>query len=179
MKPTTRTMRRISDAKKTRNVDLLLRFLKDRDEVVRIYAAERLGDLRARSARDPLRCALLMDRSPIVRSYAAGSLALIADVEALSLAALAEEDELAQAGILGGLYRLGDREVLDRFLEGLTARHYLVRCATANSLAFIALRKRDLSRVRSRLRRALRAETTVAARSDMAAALSSLSPRHR
>ena len=155
----------------------LIDLLNDRNELVRVAAAESLGELRCRRSLPALRRAL-HDRSPLVRAYAAQALGQIGDKRNLDLIRQSletERNEIARVGAFQGLYELGDRTAFDDLLLMLTnASDYRARCATANGLAALPLHHSDKLTATKFLRRALRSETTVAARSSIRSSLKTL-----
>lgn len=155
----------------------LIDLLNDKDVLVRVAAAEALGDLRCRRSLPALRRAL-HDRSPLVRSYVATALGQIGDKRDLDLIRQSlemERNEIARVGAFQGLYELGDRTALDDLVSMLTsARDYRARCATANGLAALTLHHSDKLTAIKSLRRALRSEPTIAARSSIRSSLKTL-----
>jgi HEAT repeat protein len=137
-----------------------------------------IGD---RVAAQPLRKALL-DRSPLVRSYAASAIGVLEDHSARTILyqrLLKERSPRARVGLLHGLFRLGDKQQLWALVALLESKSYRVRCAVANTLADLPLtlaEKRDVVR---HLNQRLKSETTVAARSSFESALKQLKKAKR
>lgn len=107
--------------------DSLIKALGDADPVVRREAARALGHLKAASAVDVL-LALLKDEDPSVRTAAAVALGRIGDKKA----ATAVQAGAAQAGTdlweyAAALYRLGNRDYLDRITPALRSEYADIR----------------------------------------------------
>ncbi len=152
---------------------LLIKGLNDRNELVRVTVAEALETIGDRQALPALRKAL-RDRSPLVRSYVAtaiGSLGDMRDVPRLRRAAQSDKSEMARVGIYHGLYLLEQHEVISSLLQLLQSRWYRVRCATANTLSEMLDDVSEREIIVRGLRRALKEESTVAARSSIRSTL--------
>jgi HEAT repeat protein len=153
----------------------------DPNSLVRTCVAEALGEI-ADPAAVPALKRLIEDRHPVVRSYAASSLATVARTRArrlLQRAVLRERSPRARVGAYGGLVALGDRAYVDRLFALLGSRQYRVRCATANTLADLPLHADDRARAIRSLPATLAGEPTVAARSSIERTLSDLRRRRR
>jgi HEAT repeat protein len=158
----------------------LLQSLRDPNELVRIEAAEALGVIGDRKALPSLWGAL-DDRSPLVRSYVAGAIGSVGgerDVAGLEERLRREKSDTARLGFYQALHMLGRRGVLTDLLELLHSGDYRVRCAAANILSNVAADRTDTPLVISALRKALRREPTVAARSSFRAGLRTLGSRY-
>lgn len=156
----------------------LLAATRDRTELVRIAAVEAIGRARVASAR-PVLWAALSDRSPLVRRFAAiaiGQFASPRDTEKLIRRMRTERSSTAKTGYYEALYRLGRREYLEKMLELVNHRDYRIRCAVANSVADLALSSAGRRAVLPVFRKALRTETTAAARSSLRSAIRAVSP---
>ena len=133
--------------------------LSDKERLVRIQAAESLALIGDRGALPKL-AQLLSDRDSVVRSYAATAIADLngsAYARDVEKALRAEKEELARVGLLEASYRFGRREVLGELLSLLRSDDYHVRCAVANALEFLAVRRSERTLVFSALKRAARA----------------------
>jgi HEAT repeat protein len=144
----------------------LLDALQDRDELVRVQAAESIAIRKERRALGRLRKALA-DRSDLVRSYAAAAIGALgddADRPLLRRRLAREKSETARVGFLEGLWLLKDGAVLDEAIRLLDSDDYRIRCAAAHALAgtFVSARTRD--RIREALRSRLRRENAMAVR---------------
>lgn len=156
----------------------LVKLLQDTDELVRIAATEALEAIGDRQALSALRKAI-HDPSPLVRSYIAeaiGKLGSARDIGKLVKELKKETSETAKVGFYQALYLLGQHNVLQDLLMLLQSSDYRVRCATANTLSVIYADESDASLVLRALRKALRQEPTVAARSSIRSTLRTLSP---
>jgi HEAT repeat protein len=151
----------------------LLRAIGDRDELVRIAACEAAGDIGDKRAAPQLR-RRLNDPSPLVRSYAASALGMLA-VDgargALVKASRRERSSIARVGLYEALVRLGEQSALQRLLALLRSKQYRVRSAVANTVAELPLDSESKSEVRRALREAIAVEQTVAAASSLKFAL--------
>ena len=151
----------------------LIKLLQDTDELVKIAAAEALGRIGDRKALPALRKAI-NDPSPLVRSYVAeavGKLGSGRDVERLEKLSEKETSGAAKVGLYQALYMLGRRAVLNNLVELLQSDDYKVRCATANTLCILGADGSDASLILRSMRKALRKEQTVAARSSLRSSL--------
>lgn len=158
----------------------LIRSLRDPNELVRIEAAESLGAVGDRKALPSLWKAL-DDRSPLVRSYIAGAIGSVGgerDVARLEERLRRERSDTARLGFYQALHMLGRRGVLKDLLELLRSDDYRVRCAAANILSNVAADRADTPLVMSALRKALRSESTVAAKSSFRAGLRTLGSQY-
>jgi len=156
----------------------LILSLKDSNELVRVAAAETLGLIGDRRALPAARRAL-HDSSPLVRSYAAAAIGQLGekrDVAKLRKAVRSEESEIAKVGFYAGLHSLGEYDVLEALLKLLDeGSDYRARCAVANTLPELGLNQSDTEKSVRHLRRALRHESTVAARSSIRSSLRHMS----
>lgn len=155
----------------------LIKRLQDTDDLVGIAAAEALGLIGDRKALPALR-KTLQDASPLVRSYvseAIGKLGDLRDAARLEKDLETETSETAKVGYYHALYLLGRHSVLQELLMLLRSSDYRVRCATANTLAEIVDDESERQIIRRNLRKALRQEPTVAARSSIRSSLRHLS----
>jgi HEAT repeat protein len=130
------------------NCEVLIDALVDRDELVRVAAAESLDAPGSRKAARALR-KTLRDRSALVRSYAAtalGRTGFQSDRVRLRHSLSRERSDGVRLGILEGLWLLGDRKAFDEALQLVNSSDYRVRCATAGALAgtFLSRRTRPL-----------------------------------
>ncbi len=122
-------------------VAVLLRVLEqDRDSMVRVAAAESLGMIGDVMA-VPALIHALNDRSPLVRGWAASSLAEFPgsrSTEALHERLGLEKRHFVRANILFALISLGESDLLSSLISELRSRNGQVRCATTNMLAELA-----------------------------------------
>ena len=120
--------------KKTDSARELIKALADDHEIVRRSAARALGAIKALTAVAPL-IGLLKDEDVGVRKSAASALGRIGDTRAAvaireAFATTTEEDwEYAAA-----LYRLGDREQVERVASGLASEYADARLSTVQTL---------------------------------------------
>jgi HEAT repeat protein len=152
--------------------------LTDRDELVRICAAEAIDARRSRRAAASLRL-LLHDRSPLVRSYAGAALGRIgfrSDRSRLRKMMGRESSDVARLGLYEGLWQLRDRGALDAALQLLNSPEYRVRCATAKALGTTFLSRRNRSRIAVSVRKRLDVETSPAVREALLSTLISVKP---
>lgn len=150
----------------------VLPLLNDKDEVVRVDAVECVASLGGEKALKYL-TKQLDDRSELVRRYVGGWIGEIGDkifVAYLERKLKDERSNLAKVGLLEGLYLLGQEERLSELIHLLKSRRYMVRCALAHTLASL-VNKKNKEAIRESLINALKAETTVAAKSSMKNAL--------
>lgn len=155
----------------------LLKVLKDADELVRTNAAEALGMIGDRKALPALRKAV-NDPSPLVRSYVAeaiGKLGDVRDIGRLNEELKKEISERVKVGLYQALHILGQRDALQNLLTLIESSDYRVRCATANTLSAIHIDRADTPLILRTLRKALRKEPTVAARSSIRSSLRAIS----
>jgi len=162
--------------------ELLKTLRHDQDELVRIEAADSLGAIRDPQSRRVLRAALY-DPSPLVRAYAASSLGEIGntvDVRQLRRRLSTERQGQARAGLLHGLYSMGEKDVLPKLVRLLEHKGYRVRSTAAKLLAMLELPPADRRTVIVALRKASDTEVTPATASSLAAAVKSLTiPKRR
>src|SRR5262245_2681813 len=139
--------------------------LNDKSFLARIEAMETLAYLNDDQAL-PAIASLLSDSNPLVRAYAARSIAAlrgISYVQRLKDALGREKKDSARAGLLEALVILGERQAFTSLLELLSSADYRVRCAVANSLAEINLDQDELSSATSAL---VQAEKHAIAKAD-------------
>lgn len=118
--------RAIAAAAKSAAVDSLIEALADSDELVRRTAAGALGDLKTASAVDAL-LALLKDEDAGARKASAVALGRIGDKRAAAAVLAALPEAVGQWEYAASLYRLGNREHLDRITEALRSEYADVR----------------------------------------------------
>jgi HEAT repeat protein len=148
----------------------------DRDELVRVAAAEAVSRKRIRNAASLLGSAL-NDRSPLVRRYVAiamGTLRL-KQCEALMLRRLEkEESDSAKVGLFEGLWMMGQRTLLPGAMRLLDSDDYHVRCAMASALSSTFATADNRLQIVRALRSRLRDENTIAGKQAMRNALQHL-----
>jgi HEAT repeat protein len=141
----------------TRTVYPALRsLLSDKSALVRIQAVESLALIGDQSAL-PKIVPLLSDHDPIVRSYAATTIADLNGsryAKRVEKALRKERNDLARAGLLEALFLFGKRGTLPELLSLLTSRDYHVRCSAANALEFLPLKRSELTLAIDALRKA-------------------------
>jgi HEAT repeat protein len=118
----------------------------------------------------------------LVRSYAAtaiGSLGAREEIARLETAFRRENSDQGKVGFYEALYKLRRNAALAPLLELLQNPDYQVRCATANTLSTLSFGRQDASVVLAALRRALRAEGTVAAKSSIRSSVRAVSQNVR
>lgn len=150
--------------------------LNDKEELVRIAAAEALAECGDVSALSDLHKAL-DDKSPLVRSFVAEAIGAIGEkksVKILEEHLSKEKDARARVGFYIGLHRLQQKDRLADLLNLLRNNDYRVRSAIANSFSILGLSKSESLRVAEALGAAMKVEQTVAARSSIETALKSL-----
>jgi HEAT repeat protein len=119
--------------------------LKDRSALVRIQALDSLGLVRDKSAL-PNIIRLLSDQDNLVRAHAASAVGILGGrsyLNQLRRGLSLERDESARIGFYEALFSLGEREMLGYLLMLLKSSDYRVRCAAANSLDVMPLRKTE------------------------------------
>ena len=110
--------------------------LKDPVLIVRVETVESLAHIGDRTAL-PLIAERLKDEDPLVRAYAARSIAELEGQEfvpAIEKASKTEQDENAKVGFAEALFTLGDDNQFSVLLGFLSSGDYHVRCASANAL---------------------------------------------
>jgi HEAT repeat protein len=138
--------------------DGLRRMLDDPEWVVRDDAQESLEVIGDKGAL-PLIERLLDDVEPVVRSHGATVVAALGgrrSKKLLRAKLAAEKSEHAQAGLLTGLFMVGEPNGLMPLLEHLRSSDYVVRCATAHYIERLDLSREERALVRKALRDAKR-----------------------
>lgn len=132
----------------------LLELLSDEDEFCRLIAVEAIGMIGDRKVLDEL-WMRMDDTEPLVRRNLAaviGELGRRSDRPRLRRLLQEEPTEIARAGILEGLYELGDTAVFPQLLQQLESGDYLVQCFVANALGELALTPQEATAATDRLR---------------------------
>jgi HEAT repeat protein len=161
----------------------LLDALRSPSALVRVESAEaleRIGDPRALRALWPG----LQDRVPLVRSYVAAVIGMLAgrkELPRLKAAFSTERNSMARIGYHTAFWSLSEPRAPFDIAEMLQDRNYRVRCSAANTLPKMATpgNRRALA---SALVAAIKNEDTRAAREAMGTSLSQIrkaSPRQR
>jgi HEAT repeat protein len=130
--------------------------LKDPSFLVRIETLETLVQLGDQDAL-PAVSRLLCDENPLVRAYAARSIAGLDGTsygQAIYDALAAEKEDSARVGFLEALFLLGNRDVFEALLRDLAATDYRVRCAVANALEDMPLSAAEASQATQALEHA-------------------------
>jgi HEAT repeat protein len=138
--------------------------LRDKSALVRAQAAESLALIGDRGALLGI-ALLLADSDPMVRSYAAGTIADLggsAYLKKIHSALTREKNDLARAGMLEALVLLGERFFLRDLLGLLKSSDYHVRCSVANALEFLPLSPSDRTLAIAALKRASREPLAIA-----------------
>lgn len=153
--------------------------LDDSDEMVRITGIELLGEWRDVASKERL-YDFLIDKDPLIFSAAIISLAQLGGEEVVQKL---KEKTVTDFGLEGlsvsiGLYILGEELYLNRVLSFLEDENYQVRCAAANLVSQFAKTK-DIKIITTRLKSALKKESTKAASSSMMAAIKELEDAER
>jgi HEAT repeat protein len=154
-------------------VEPLIRLLKQTsDALLRVFIVEGMGDIGDHRFTTYL-LESLTDDDELVRSYAASALGDIGTEEIIPLLKVelaAEESSRAQLGFHCGLVNLGCQEHFQAIVELLVDEDYRVRCASANTLGWIASdeNRRYVIQV---LSQAFEWEPTIAARSSIKSSL--------
>jgi HEAT repeat protein len=78
-----------------------------------------------------------------------------------------ENDERAKVGLYYAAYLLGQHDYLENLISLLQNENYIIRCAAANTLAELSFSKPDAILVLQSLSKALKKETTIAAKSSI------------
>jgi HEAT repeat protein len=105
--------------------------LKDRDELVRVFAAESLGMI-GKSEAVPALVESLADSNWLVRGWVATALGDIGDQGALPRLEQMftnEKSNFVKASIWAATFRMGRKETLPHILKLLKSKSYRVRCA--------------------------------------------------
>jgi HEAT repeat protein len=137
--------------------------------LVRIETLESLAQI-GDSAALPLIVERLTDDDPLVRAYAARSIAELHGTEfltAIERASKTETSENAKVGFADALFALGDERQFPRLLEFLASTDYHVRCAAANALSVAALTPVQLKAALEAVSHAARHSLAVADKSTM------------
>lgn len=146
---------------------------RDKNYLVRIQAADSLGNMKLRSA-CPALVGALKDVNPLVRSYAASALGQIkcrAAIQAIQRALNVEHSQVSQLGFYEAQYLLGKKSALKNIILMLNSHDYRIRCATANILGRLA-NHYSIKPISSALKVALKKERTGAAKSSLESSLS-------
>lgn len=159
----------------------LLALLSDEDEFCRLIAVESIGMIGDRKVLDEL-WMRMDDTEPLVRRNLAaviGELGRRSDRSRLRRLLKQEPAEMARAGVLEGLYELGDTAVFPQLLGLLDSDDYLVQCFIANALGELTLSAEEATMAANRLRALRKKSTSVAVKEAAAAGLQSLRRQQR
>lgn len=159
----------------------LMQKLEDPNELVRIQVIESITAIGDKKALPKLWKAI-QDPSPLVRSYAGGAIGSLgskSDIKLLSMALKKERSATVKIGILQALFELGETSVLPSIFELLKSKDYRVRCAVANTLSGSVVNSSNSKMVLATLCKALRDESTVAARSTFDASIRTIRKRFK
>jgi len=121
-------------------VELADASLKDDTLRARIWAIERLGQLRDSRAIELLMAALKDSYLHMVRSKAAEGLGLLGDARAVEplIAALRDQEEIVRRGAAEALGKLGDARAVEPLIAALSDSHASVRREAAEALGLLA-----------------------------------------
>ena len=159
----------------------LARKISDPDTLVRLQVAEALGLIGDKRTL-PRLWKSLRDRSPLVRRYvcsAIGQLGDQADLRRLKRELKSERNDMTKLGYFDAIYSLGDRGIFPALLALLESKDYRVRCAVANTLSGEFVNSSNSKTVLAILRKALKDESTVAARSTLEASIRTIRKRFK
>lgn len=151
--------------------------LADASFLVRIETLESLA-LRRDFKALPKIVTLLSDENPLVRAFAARSIAALdgrSYIQAIHNVIKKEKEDAAKVGLLEASFVLGDEDALSPFLHLLSSDDYRVRCSVANSLEYMQLKKPQVKIVIAALSRAKLKALGVADKSSIARAMTKLS----
>lgn len=154
----------------------LLALLADDDEFCRLIAVESIGMIGDRKVLDEL-WMRMDDTEPLVRRNIAaviGELGRRSDRPRLRRLLKEELAEMARAGILEGLYELGETAVFPQLLQLLESEDYLVQCFIANALGELPLSTEHATAAGDRLRTLRKKSTSVAVKEAATAGLQGL-----
>lgn len=157
-------------------VRTLRELLSDRDELVRLNAAESLGLIGARSAIRELICVLASDGDELVRAYAAEAIGRIADEQYVGVLARRlqrEKSSAVQLRIIAAQHALGRRAMWRKILPFLDDADYHVRTAAALTLQEMCSPKRR-GEIRNALIARARVEDSVAVKARLQTILSQI-----
>jgi len=129
-----------------RSAPWLYPLLEDPNFLVRIETLESLAYICDRKSL-PMVVLRLDDEAPLVRSYAAETIADLDGtryVKALERASRQEVDERAKVGFACALYQFGDETQFSVLLQMLKSSSYTVRCAAANTISWLNLLPAEL-----------------------------------
>jgi HEAT repeat protein len=163
-------------AKSDLPVKSIARCLFDKDELVRIAAAEALAEFGNAAALIDLYTAL-QDKAPLVRAYVAEAIGAIGAKESVSVLEkhLSDEnDDRAKVGFYIGLHKLGQNNRLADLIDFLRNEDYRIRSAVTNSFSILGLSKPEILQVIDRLAALKTKEETIAVKSSIEAALEDL-----
>lgn len=145
----------------------------DKDELVRVAAAEALAERGDSSALADLYKAL-KDKSPLVRGFVAeaiGSIGTNGSADVLEKYLEREKDERAKVGYYVGLSLLDGRNVLQDLIDLFDSDDYRTRSAVVNSLDQINIKGKGAVKIRAFLDNAHKSEQTIAVKSSIENAL--------
>lgn len=159
----------------------LARKLQDPDELVRLHVAESLGSIGDKKSL-PRLWKTIRDRSPLVRRYvvsAIGELGGKAELGRLQRELKNEKNDTTKLGYYTAIYNLGNKDILPALLALLKSKDYRVRCATANTLSEFTLNNSNASTILAELKRTLKGETTIAAKSALKECIGEIQKRFK
>lgn len=154
---------------------ILIELLKDKAELVRVNACDSLCNSNSIKVLKLLKETILMDKSSLVKGYAALSIADIATrinynaeelIEFFKSAVKKEKVNWVKINFYKALYMLGDESYLDILINELNNKFYRNRCAIVNILSEIVTHE-NLTKIRAALIERLKIEKTFAVSSTI------------
>lgn len=166
--------------------EILINLLKDKDELVRVNACDSLSVSRSCEVINLLKDRILMDKSSLVRGYAALSIGDIVkntscDIKELELffrkVLVKEKVNWVKINFYKVLYIIGNETYLSLIINELKNRSYRSRCLVVNILGDLVSKKNSFL-IRTALIQRLKIEKTVAVRSAIEKTLHILEGKH-
>lgn len=149
--------------------------LSDTNNLVKIVAAETLGELKLNKA-IPNLLESLHDKNELVRAYVVEALGNMNDtklVRELENKLNEEKRNAVRLRLYLALYKLGEKQYFKQILNLLKSKSYKIRCATANGIVQIA-DDNNIDIIVQELKKSLSKEQTIAAESCMVSSLEEL-----
>lgn len=158
-----------------RTEEILVRLLKDKNVLVRTNACDSLCYSKSLEVFNLLKGIIYTDKSSLVKGYAILSMADIANnikynIKEFScfLRCILKKEKVSRVkiNIYTVLYKLGDKQFIDKLLNELNNRSYRNRCAVVNSLSEILINENKIM-IKSALNERLKREKTIAVRNSI------------
>ena len=154
--------------------EILIRLLKDKDEIVRVNACDTLGCSKSPEILNLLKERVVKDKSSLVRGYASLSIADIGNRINLGNNLInffydvlkKEKVNWVKINIYRSMYKLGDESSLTQLLTGLNNRLYKNRSVTISCLIDI-INPTNCSIIKPIIIKQLQVEKTVAVKSKL------------